>query len=256
MRKLVFTLIAAAAAAEVWAIQGTINTETDSRTGDIKWQARNKQYVVSIKKGQTVVDMELKLEDVMSLDIPKPAGFDKAVSMVDSGQGSSAIPVLTKIVTDYRMLQWDKPAARYLVMAYLAADNADKAYRTATAIISEDKSAAYTGDLAAAYWQTLLKLGKKDVLKSMLKKAASSGDRASSAAALVMRGDVIVSGCNDAPEGLKQALRDGYLRVVLMYTDAACKRERAEAMLKAAACFDKLGQAARAEKLRAGAKSI
>ena len=256
MRKLVFTLIAAAAAAEAWAIHGTIATETDSRTGEIKWQARKKLYVVSIKKGQTMVDMELKLEDVVSLDIPKPANFDKAVSMVESGQGAAAIPMLNKIVAEYRMLQWDKPAARYLVMAHLAANNAERAYQAALPIISEDKSAAYTGDLAAAYWQALLKLGKNDQLEGLLKKAATSGDRASSAAALVMRGDIIVAGCNDSPEGLKQALRDGYLRVVLMYNDAACRRERAEAMLKAAACFDKLGQAARAEKLRAGAKAI
>jgi hypothetical protein len=256
MRKLVFTLIAAAAAAEVLAIQGTITTETGTSNGDIKWQARKKQYVVSIKKGQTMVDMELKLEDVTQLDIPKPAGFDKAVSMVENGQGTAAAPILSKIVSDYRMLQWDKPAARYLVMAYLAANQAEKAYSVASGIVSEDKTAAYTGDLAAAYWQVLLKLGKKDQLESLLKKAAESGDRASSAAALVMRGDMIVAGCNDAPEGLKQALRDGYLRVVLMYNDAACQRERAEAMLKAAACFDKLGQAARAEKLRSGAKSI
>jgi hypothetical protein len=176
--------------------------------------------------------------------------------MVENGQGTAAAPILSKIVSDYRMLQWDKPAARYLVMAYLAANQAEKAYSVASGIVSEDKTAAYTGDLAAAYWQVLHKLGKKDQLESLLKKAAESGDRASSAAALVMRGDMIVAGCNDAPEGLKQALRDGYLRVVLMYNDAACQRERAEAMLKAAACFDKLGQAARAEKLRSGAKSI
>ena len=41
-----------------------------------------------------------------------------------------------------------------------------------------------------------------------------------------------------------------------MYQDAECKRERGEAMLKAAQCFDKLGQSARAENLRAQSKSI
>jgi hypothetical protein len=39
-----------------------------------------------------------------------------------------------------------------------------------------------------------------------------------------------------------------------MYNDPECQRERVEAMLKAAACFDKLGQSARAERLRAQAK--
>ena len=85
-------------------------------------------------------------------------------------------------------------------------------------------------------------------------KAASSGDRPASAAALVMRGDIIVSASNDKPEELRRALTDGYLRVVLMYQDAPCARERAEACLKAAQCFEKLGQSARAEQLRAQAK--
>lgn len=254
MKKTLMTTLAALAASQVLAMQGTISTESESLTGDIKWQARKKQYVVSVKKGSTTVDMERKLEDVTSLDIPKPAGFDKAVELVENGQGASAIAVLTKIVADYRMLKWDKPAGRYLAMAHLAAGNAQKAYDACVAIVSEDKAAAYSGDLAAAYWQTLLKLGKKEQLEGLLKKAASAGDRQSSAAALVMRGDIIVSASNDQPEELRRALRDGYLRVILMYQDKACARERAEACMKAASCFDKLGQSARAEQLRAQAK--
>ena len=191
-----------------------------------------------------------------SLDIPKPQGFDKAVQMVEAGQGSSAVAILAKIVSEYRMLQWDKPAGRYLALAHLAAGNAQKAYDACRPIIAEDKAAAYSGDLAAAYWQALLKLGKSEELEKLLKDAATKGNRQSSAAALVMRGDMIVAGSNDAPEELKRALRDGYLRVVLMYQDAECSRERGEAMLKAAQCFDKLGQAARAENLRTQAKSI
>ena len=256
MRKPALMILAAAAATNLWALQGTLTTETETLTGEIKWQARNKQYVVSVKKGKTMVDMERKLEDVTGLDIPKPAGFDKAIAQVDGGQAVAAIPVLTKIVADYRMLQWDKPAGRYLALAYLASGNAEKAYAACQPIVSEDKSAAYSGDLAAAYWQALLKLGKKEQLENLLKKAATSGDRAASAAALVMRGDIIVSTSNDAPDKLKDALRDGYLRVVLMYQDAACARERAEACVKAATCFDKLGQSARAEKLRQQAKAM
>ena len=252
MRKPALMILAAAAATNLWALPGTLNTETESITGDIKWHAREKKYV--IEKGK--ITKEFPLADVMSLDIPKPAAFDKAVAQVEGGQAVAAIPTLTKIVADYRMLQWDKPAGRYLALAYLSSGKADEAYKACQPIISEDKKSAYSGDLAAAYWQALLKLGKNEQLEGLLKKAATSGDRQSSAAALVMRGDIIVSTSNDAPDKLKDALRDGYLRVVLMYQDAECRRERGDAMLKAAACFDKLGQAARAENLRAQAKSI
>ena len=252
MRKTMLTTVAALAAAELFAIQGTVSTEVESVSGDVKWHARDKKYV--IEKGK--ITKEFKLADVTSLDIPKPAGYDKAVQAVENGQGASAVATLTKIVADYRMLQWDKPAGRYLALAHLAAGNAQKAYDVCSPIVAEDKSAGYSGDLAAAYWQALLKLGKRDELEKMLKKAATSGDRQASAAALVMRGDIIVAASHDAPEELKKALRDGFMRVVLMYQDADCVRERREALQKAAACFDKMGQAARAENLRAQAKMM
>lgn len=255
MKKIVVLLVMAMVA-DVWAIKGTLYTETETLKGDIKWQARGKQYSITIIKDKRPIEMERKFDDVTSLDIPKPQGYDKAVQAVENGQGASAVGVLTKIVTDYRMLQWDKPAGRYLALAHLAAGNAQKAYEVCVPIVSEDKTAAWSGDLAAAYWQALLKLGKKEQLEGLLKKAASSGTRQASAAALVMRGDIIVQNSNDAPEELKRALRDGFMRVVLMYQDAECARERKEALIKAASCFDKIGQAARAEKLRAQARSI
>jgi len=250
MKTLIIMATAALAAAEAFAIQGAVSTETETFAGDVKWHARDKKYIV--EKGK--VTKEFKLADVTSLDIPKPQGYDKAVQMVEGGQGSGAVAILSKIVGDYRMLYWDKPAGRYLALAHLAAGNAQKAYDVCSPIVAEDKAAAYSGDLAAAYWQALLKLGKRDQLEKLLKDAATKGDRQSSAAALVMRGDIIASASNDAPEELKRALRDGYMRVVLMYMDESCSRERGEAMLKAAQCFDKLGQSARAESLRAQAK--
>ena len=256
MKKLMIIGLAAVAAADLLAVQGTLNTENESLMGDIRWQPRSKQYVVSIKKGQTTVDRECKRDEVTSLEIPKPQGYDKAVQMVESGSGAAAVAILQKIVDDYAMLQWDKPAGRYLAFAHLAAGNAQKAYDACQKIVSADKEAAYSGDLAPAYWHALLKLGKDDQLDGLLKKAASSGDRGASAAAFVMRGDIIVAKSNDNAERLKDALRDGYLRVVLMYQDPACARERADAMVKAAQCFDKLGQSARAEALRAQAKAL
>ena len=250
MKKTLIVSLAALAVPELFAIQGTISTEAESFAGDIKWHARDKKYVV--EKGKIM--KEFKLADVTGVDVAKPGGFDKAVQQVQDGAGAAAIPVLAKIVADYRMMKWDKLAGRYLALAYLATGNAQKAYDACQAIVSEDKASAYSGDLAAAYWQALLKLGKTEQLEGLLKKAASSGDRPSSAAALVMRGDIIVAASNDKPEEIRRALRDGYLRVILMYQDSACSRERGEACLKAAQCFDKLGQSARAEQLRAQAK--
>lgn len=256
MTKTAIMGLAALAAAQAFAIQGTLKTETETLTGDIRWRARDKNYVVSVTKGKTAVDMERKRDDVMSLDIPKPANFDKAVQLVESGSGAAAIGILQKIVDDYVMLQWDKPAGRYLALAHLAANHAQKAYDVCQKVVSQDREAAYRGDLAPAYWQALLKLGKTEQLEGLLKKAASSGDRAASAAALVMRGDIIVARSNNSPDALREALRDGYMRVVLMYRDAPCADARADALAKAAQCFDRLGQSSRAETLRTQAKAL
>ena len=256
MRKTIMTVLAALAATELMAIQGTISTETDSKTGDIKWQPRAKIYVLAYKKGKTDLQMEFPLADVVSIDVAKPAGFDKAVAMVEGGQATQAIPVLSKIVTDYRMLKWDKPAARYLALAYIDTNQAQKAYDLCQDIIRENKDSAWSGDVAAAYWQSLLKLGKMNQLEPLLKKAATSGDRPASAAALNVRGDIIVANGNGSVDSYKEALRDGYLRAALMYTDGECLRERKEGMLKAAQCFEKLGQAARAQRLRTQAAEL
>ena len=191
MKRLMILLAVTAATSPLWAIQGTIRTATDSKKGDIKWQPRSKSYAVSFKKGNTMVSAEYPLADVEELDIEKPAGYDKAVENVRRGNGAASIGVLSKVVQDYKMLKWDKPAGRYLVEAYISANNAQKALEVAEGVIKDDKSAEWKGELAPAYWQALLKLGKTQKLEGLVKKAAISGDRAASANALVMRGDMI-----------------------------------------------------------------
>ena len=257
MKKLAVSALAVLAMSSAWAITGTLQTDKGtSAKGDIRWNGRTKMYTVVSKKGGSEMESQYKLDEVDSLDIDKPAGLDKAIELVRGGQGAAAIAPLTKIVADYKMLNWDKPAARYLVLAYLAANNGAKAFETAQSILADDKDAAYTGEFAPSYWQVLLKLGKTQQLENCLKKAASSGDRASSAEALNMRGDIILAQGGDSPDSYRQALTDGYLRVALMYVDDPCREARFNALQKSAQCFDKLGQAIRAEQMRSLAKAL
>lgn len=255
MKKLAFAL-AFAASLPLYAIQGTVyTTNGDSKTGDVKWQQRSKKYIVSYKKGRTAVDAEYPLSDVERIDVAKPAGYDKLVEFVEKGQGGAAIAGLQKIVTDYRMLNWDKSAGRYLVFAYISAGQNQKAYDVCKAIVDEDKSAAYSGELAPAYWQTLLKTGKRSALDAALKNAATKGDRAAACAAATMQGDIIMAD-GESVENVRKALTEGYLKGYLMFNDVSCKAERAAAALKVAESLEKLGQAARAEKIRAQAKAL
>ena len=235
MNKQLITIALVTLAAEVFAVPGTLTT-TNGNTiqGEITYSRRGKVYEVQNKK----VRQEIPVADVAKLDIKKPAGL----------KDDATPAALQKIVEEYYMLQWDKPATKALAFAYINAGQASKALDACQKVINEDKSAAFKGEIAPAYWMALMKVGKTERLEACLNKAASSGDRGASAAALIMRGDMIVDAGGDKPDALKQALRDGYLRVALMYAD--CPAEKREALNKAAACFDKMGQASRAEKLR------
>lgn len=241
----VSAMVAAAAPA---GIVGSITTEAgDTNKGYIRWSARDKAYVIT----RGGVELQVKATDVAEIEIAKPAGWDQIVAQVEKGQGASAVAPLTKIVKEYAHLEWDRAAARYLAEAHLAAGNADKALAAAKDVIDGEKSAAYKGELAPAYWAALLALGRTSVLEDVLSKAAASGDRFSSGAALIMRGDMIYKSMGESADAAKKALSDGYLRVALLYTDAAvAPRLRPEALYKAAKCFEKLGQSARADALR------
>ena len=249
MRKSVVTALAALASAAVFgAVTGSITTEGGAtQKGVIRWSMRDKAYAVM--KGNT--EIQVKPADVAEIAIDKPAGYDEAVAQVQKGKGEAAIPALQQIVREYRHLQWDKIAGRYLAEAYLSAGKANDALRACETIIDDDATAAYTGELAPAYWSALLALGRKAKLEAQLEKAAKSGDRFSVGAALTLRGDVILkegAESNDAPN---KAPTDGYLRVVFLYADdEVADRLRPEALYKAAHCFDKLGQSGRADAMR------
>ena len=232
-------------------VEGVITTPEGRKIeGSIKWKAREKVYAIT-QKGKNV-ELEMAPSTIGDIQIARPKELDAAMASVQQGNASLAVPVLEKIANDYLMLQWDAVATRLLADAHVKAGDADKAVKVCEKVIAGNPEAAYLGEMAPAYWQALLKLDRASKVEDLLAKAIKSGDRGASAAALTMRGDVILA-AGDTNETAKKALRDGYLRVVTLY-----KSERAalpEALYKAAKCFEKLGQSARADQMRSALKS-
>jgi len=247
MRKSIMAVLAALAASAAFAdITGSVTTEQgDVHKGVVRWSTRDKAYAITTKGG---VEIQVKPTEVAEMDIDKPAGYDEAVAKVESGQGKAAVGALQKIVKDYAHLQWDKTAGGYLARAYVSAGDAAKGLRACEEIIDADETAAFKGELAPAYWDALLALGRDAKLESCLEKAAKSGDRYSRGASFIKRGDIILKKKGEGNDAVKQALSDGYLRVVLLYTDVP--QLQPEALGKAAKCFEKLGQAGRADAMR------
>ena len=86
-------------------------------------------------------------------------------------------------------------------------------------------------------------------MSKVLEKAVKTGDAPAMAHACVLRGDMILQVASPTGADYKNALVDGYLRVIVLYSREAAN-VMPEALYKAAQCFDKLGQSPRAAKFR------
>lgn len=229
-------------------IQGTLITKDNKPfTGILKWKVREKAYNVTASN----IDMEIALASVADIQVAKPKDLDNAEKQIAAGNSATAIPLLEKVARDYLMLKWDKPAIRLLVEASMKTGEAEKALKYCQAIIAADPQSEYLGEIAPMYWQALLKMNRTAKVEELVGKAIKSGDRIASAFALIMRGDQVLA-TGETPDNSLKALRDGYLRVVLLYRSE--KDALPEALYKAAKCFEKAGQAARAEQMRSELK--
>lgn len=235
-----------AAAPELFAqVPGKItNKEGKSFTGTVRWMSASKKYVIATKSANGAnVNVELSPDNVKKIEVAKPQQLDAALAAIKGGNAAAAIPVLDKIVTTYEMLQWDEPAARALASAKVQAGDAEGAIKVCEKLTAAKPELAYLGEVAPVYWAALLKADKTAKLSSLLSKAISQGDAAASAAALVMRGNIYFE-----QKKYNEALKDGYLRVVILYEGV--KDVQPEALFKAARAFDSLNQSSNAEKMR------
>ena len=221
-------------------------------TGEIQWSNRDKGYRVTIAMpgGKGTSTTTISADNVQSLKMDKPAGYDALVKQVEAGKGAQAIAGLEKIADAYEHLQYDVMATRWLAVAYLAQGKARDAVSACEKVIRNNPDAAYSGEMAPAYWEALRKTNSGNKLQGLLDKAIASGDT-SAAAALVARGDAAL-GADDAAASTAAncqiALRDGYLRVILLYADPSSEAYP-EALYKGAQAFKKMGQASRANRL-------
>lgn len=249
MKRLCWMMLAAALTAGMaWGqeIQGVVITPEGKRlSGAIKWKPSSKAY--AFKQTGVNAEIELPLDKVADLEIPKPANFDGAVAKVVGGNAAAAISDLKGIITAYNHLKWDETATRYLAEAYLKSGNAKEAKDVCEKVVSQNAEAAYKGDVAPVYWDALIACDRAAKAEELMTKAIRTGDRPASAFAAICRGDLVLKE-SQTPDAQKKALRDGYLRVVALYQDVP--EARAKAAEKAAKCFEKLGQSGRAQTMR------
>jgi tetratricopeptide (TPR) repeat protein len=229
------------AVSQSFAINGIVvkSANKERMKGDIRWQQSKKQYLVTANG----ITMTFKPSQVDKVLVPKPAGFDKALNDVKTKRYSVALPVLEKIMNDYKMMGWDVKATRYAAEAQLGLKNPSKAIMLCEKLIAVNPKAAYEGDLAEIYWQALVEGDRKATLRKIMAKAIKEGPRDLVPLVQIRRADI------DMKDGkYKKALVDGYLRTVYFFKEN--KKYMPEALYKAAQCFDQLNEPANAEKMR------
>ncbi len=220
---------------------GTIvKLDGSKQAGAIRWLNSAKKYEI-VKSGAT---SEILPSDVADVIVPKPLGLDKLAGMVNAGQGTAAIPELEKIVEKYLMLQWDLPATALLLKACKETKSTKGLdWGKKVADNREGTSLGQTPDFMSAYMDALIVAGRGSEVDKVIQAMIQSGKNESVAVAYLKRGDLFVARGNH-----KDALIDGYLRTVLLYSSV--KEIQPEALFKTVKSFEELKQATNAEKWR------
>lgn len=237
---LVMAVMLFAIVGQSFAIKGVVVKKNNERVkGEIRWQQSQKQYLVDVNG----ITMTFKPAQVKGVIVAKPDNFDKAIADVAGKRYASALPVLEKIMTDYKMMGWDVKAARYAAEAQLGMKKPGQAILTCEKLIRSNPDAAYEGALAEIYWQALVEGDRKATFRKVMKKAIKEGPRSLAPLVQIRRADMDMK-----EEKYKEALVDGYLRTVHFYKNE--KKYLPEALYKAAKCFDQLNEPTNAEKMR------
>lgn len=222
--------------------QGTIVKKDGGTpiTGVLQWKAGSRGYEVAINN----VTVDIPLAQVESITIATPpAGLDAAIKMVRSGQPGPAIPTLRKIVDDYLMLQYDQPAAVWLAEAYLKSNRAKDAVAVCKEVKRHREPSEVLGELTGKYCDALLADNQFSELGQVLDEAIASGSHEQAAVAQMKRGDMQFK-----KQNYRDALVDGYLRTVVLFSDM--RDLRPEALFKSMKAFEQLQQTTYAEKMR------
>ena len=211
----------------------------------LRWLPVDKVYNVTFKRDGNP-QRRVKPEGILKMSVEPPAGFKDLEARARKEPKSATTAMrgqLEKIAADYKMLQFDAEAGKLIAEGFLAANNAAEAVNACKKIVSGNPRAGWDSALAPVYWRALLDANKLAEVEGLVNKGATSLDPNVAIMACLRRGDLLAKKGDQ-----KLALKDGYLRAVLLYRGP--DDARAEALFRAAEAFEKLGQNSYAERMR------
>jgi len=227
----------------------TLDKPAKEHRGLVRWNSAKKAYIVKTLSGSTTtIEFEVLLTAVKSIEVQKPPELQAALQLVREGKLAPGIAALDKLALDYSMLQYDVVASRWLAEAYIRDGKPELAVKACERVMDKRPDLAINSDMAPWYWQALLSAGRFAKLEEILERAAKSPLPDGQARANIIRGELLRKQGKS-----KEALRDGFLRTVVLFKgwpDPSVRDARAEALYKAAQCFDELGSISPASRLR------
>ncbi len=252
MKKLLlpaFALLFAAAPA----LRADVNAQVALAEGDgrpmqcqIRWLPVDKVYNISFKADGAVRERRVKPDQIVRMSVEPPKGWADIAKRAAADPKSAAGPLrgqLEQIAGAYKMLQYDGRAGKLIAEGFLANNNPNEAINACKKIITGNPNAGWNSDMAPAYWRALLDANKLAEAENLINKGCTSGNQNVEIVACLRRGDLLVR-----KNEYKLALKDGYLRAVLLYRGP--DEARAEALFRAAEAFEKIGQNSYAERMR------
>ena len=207
-------------------------TKTDGKVLQgtrIKWFETRREYQVENADGSMI---PVALDDVESLEVTKPAEYDKAVQALAARQYDAAIPVLEDLVTRYRRLQWDAKSRELLATAFVAKGDNKKAVQVLGDLMAGTSRNQITDEQRSMYWSALMGAQMTAVLKKEIAEALAGESKSLAALAMIKRGDVFRA------EGKREDAVLDYMRAVIVYESE--REVHPEALFKAAQLLDEM----------------
>lgn len=196
----------------------------------IQWREGSQEYRVEDFKNTVI---PIPLAQVDRLDIDKPADYERAKGMVDAGQGDVAIPILEKMVDEYKMRLWDNAARELLGKAYFQKRDYKKAGTVLEELFKNALPHQITADLRRFYWETLMLIPERQSsLKKDIETTITGGSRELAAAAILMRAKMYQA------QGQREEALIDFLKVAVLFEDISATHP--EALYNAAAVLDEM----------------
>lgn len=211
----------------------------------IRWLPVDKVYNVTMK-AEGNPQRRVKPEAILKMRVEPPKGWSEIAKRAAADPKAATGPLrgqLEQIAGNYKMLQYDGEAGKLIAEGFLKQNNPNGAIDACKKIMAGNKDAGWNSAMAPAYWQALLDANKIGEVQPLLDKGVTASEQAVSMMACIRRGDLYMK--KNEP---KLALKDGYLRAVLLYRDQG--EARAEALYRAGEAFEKAGQNTYAERMR------